>query len=90
MQYTYAMAGYSQRSVAEKLGLKPQTTILTLHAPRPYADLISPFPPGIRIKTRLAGGEYPFIHIFAFYNQVLEKEFPVIIEHLAADGMLCQ
>ncbi len=42
-------AGYSGKSLAAKLGVKHQTTLLVLDPPPHYADLIEPLPPGARV-----------------------------------------
>ena len=40
-----ASAGYSGRSLADKLGLKPGSTVVTLNARPGYSALLEPLPP---------------------------------------------
>ena len=56
--------GYSKRSLADKLGVKPGMRLIVLGAPAEYAALLQPLPARASIVKRPAGGA-PFVHQFA-------------------------
>ncbi len=70
------MAGYSGRTLVEKLGVKPGTRIAILNAPRGYRGIL-----GVR-------GPLPFIHFFTRQRAALEAKFPGLLRALAPDGSL--
>jgi hypothetical protein len=80
-------AGYSKRSLGEKLGIRPGMTVIALAAPPNYAALIAPLPEGTALRPRLAPGAR-FIHQFARRRTVLERAFPRLAASLADDGTL--
>jgi len=80
-------AGYSGRSLADKLGIRPDTTIVLLGGPPGYRDLVAPLPAGASIVTRLPPVAR-FIHQFARLRIELEAAFPRAARALADDGML--
>jgi len=81
------MAGYSKRSLAEKLGIRAGTRVVALHAPPTYAALLGSLPSGASLQSRLptASG---FIHHFARRRDELAAEFPRLAHALADDGTL--
>jgi hypothetical protein len=81
------MAGYSTRSLPDKLGIKPGTTIVLLGGPPDYAKLVSPLPAGASIGARLSSGA-KFIHQFVRLRAELEAALPRADKALADDGML--
>ncbi|MFL5495906.1 MAG: DUF3052 domain-containing protein [Gemmatimonadales bacterium] len=80
-------AGYSKRSLGEKLGIGPGTTVVALGAPPTYAALVAPLPDGASLRTRLTPGSR-FIHQFARRRAELESVFPRLAKALADDGAL--
>lgn len=81
------MPGYSTRSLADKLGIKPGATVILLGGPPGYAELVSPLPAGASIVTRLSSGA-KFIHQFARLRIELEAAIPRADQALADDGVL--
>jgi hypothetical protein len=81
------MAGSSARTLAEKLGVKPDTTVVLLGGPPGYAGLLGPLPAGAAIATRLQAGAR-FIHQFARLRIELEAALPRAAAELADDGIL--
>ena len=67
------MAGYSGRSLVEKLGIKPSTRIAILDAPRGYRATLGKLPPGVRVVTS-ARATLSFIHLFVVSRASLEKQ----------------
>ena len=81
------MAGYSTRSLAEKLGIKPGTVVTALAAPPAYLSLLQPVPADVTFVHRL-GKRARFVHCFVTRRAELEKEFPTLSRSLADDGMV--
>lgn len=51
-----ASAGYSKRSLPEKLGIKPGATVVLIGAPDGFAKTLGELPPGVALKTRGGAG----------------------------------
>lgn len=77
--------GYSKTPLVRKLGIKPGNKILILNAPSHYLELIGQLPPGATVVDEAAGGELPFIHLFA---KDLIEYFPMAKDRLDKSGML--
>jgi hypothetical protein len=81
------MAGYSKRSLVDKLGIKPGASVLILEAPRGYAKTLGPLPNGVVVsKTARAGLD--FVHLFSTKRTDLERRFGALQKALAPAGML--
>lgn len=80
-------AGYSKRSLVQKLGIKPSTTIAILNPPPNYDETLGPLPDDIMVSESLADG-LDFIHFFTKERAELEAQFPALKQALAFDGML--
>jgi len=80
------MAGYSSKSLADKLGIKPGTVVTALAAPPAYIRLLEPVPADVTFVNRL-GKKARFIHCFVTKQAELEKDFPALARSLADDGM---
>jgi hypothetical protein len=81
------MAGYSGRSVVQKLGIKPGFRIFVDGAPSPYGDVIGPLPAGVTIAPRLKA-PLDMTHVFATQAIALRKKLPACREAIAPDGMV--
>ncbi len=81
------MAGYSQRSLVEKLGIKPGTRIAILNAPRGYRATLGKLPAGVTVAVN-PRGQLPFIQFFAVSRSVLESRFPALLRALDPAGAL--
>jgi hypothetical protein len=81
------VAGYSQRSLSEKLGIKPGTRVVALGAPRTYRSLLGNLPPGATLHSRLPSTT-PFIHRFVSRRKELESDFARLARTLTDDGSL--
>jgi len=80
-------AGYSQRSLVEKLGIKPHTRIAIVNAPRGYRNTLGKLPPGVTVATA-ARGSLSFIHLFTAGRALLEAKLPALLRALLPDGVL--
>lgn len=81
------MAGYSNRSLVDKLGIKPGYTLLIAHAPDGYAERLGALPDGVTQRPS-AQGTLDFIHAFFTSRAEFERGFPQLKTHLAKTGML--
>jgi len=81
------LAGYSQKSLVEKLGIKGGCKILILHAPDNYERVLGILPPDIVVTNRLRG-EIDFIQFFTEDSKELQKKFPALKKALAQNGIL--
>ncbi len=81
------MAGYSSRTLVEKLGIGPGTRVVLLGGPPGYAALLGRLPPGARIVTRLPA-RARFVHLFARLRIELAAALPRADRALADDGTL--
>jgi hypothetical protein len=56
-------AGYSGTPLAKKLGIKPGTVLLPVHAPTNYLALINPLPENVTVR-RIVIEDLDLIHLF--------------------------
>lgn len=80
-------AGYSKRGLADKLGIKPGTRIVAVHAPTEYPSLLGTLPDRATLQSRLSSGA-GFIHWFVRQQNELSPGFPRMARSLADDGAL--
>lgn len=81
------MAGYSKRSLVDKLGIKPNTRIAIINPPRGFRATLGKLPAGVTIAVDLRG-VLPFIHFFVVSRHVLEGRLPALLRALAPAGAL--
>jgi hypothetical protein len=81
------MAGYSGRSVVQKLGVKPGFRIFVDGAPDSYHDVIGPLPADITLAPRLKA-PLDMVHVFAKQAAALRRKLPACREAIAPDGMV--
>jgi hypothetical protein len=82
-----APAGYSGKSLVDKLGLKPGMNAIAVNAPINYADLIDGAP--VTPKASLPKtGSFDFIHLFVKDRAALEAAAPKLDPLLAEGGMI--
>jgi hypothetical protein len=80
-------AGYSGKSLVQKLGIKPGWRLIFVHAPENYDSLLGALPEGVAVQKRLTG-EFNFIQFFTTEHAELEDTFPKLKTALKPDGML--
>ena len=80
-------AGYSKRSLVDKLGLKAGMRAALVHAPKGHRELLGTLPEGVRLGSR-AGAANDFLHAFFVERRALEREIPDLAQRLDPDGML--
>ncbi len=81
------MAGYSHRSLVEKLGIKPGSRIAIINPPRGFRVTLGTLPRGVTVAAN-ARGEFPFIHFFAETRAALEIHFPLLVRAVEPAGAL--
>ena len=81
------MAGYSGRSLVEKLGIKPGTRIAILNAPRSYRATLGSLPPGVVVASA-ARGTFPLIQFFTRSRSLLQAKLAMLLHALELDGAL--
>ena len=81
------MAGYSDKSLVDKLGIKPGARMALLGAPPGYARTLGPLPEGAVVAKTLRG-EFDFIQFFTTKRVDLERRFAALAKALEPAGML--
>jgi hypothetical protein len=80
-------AGYSKRTLVEKLGITAGTRVVILGAPATYRAILGTLPTGATLHSRLAA-KAAFIHQFTRRRSDLAADFPRIARALADEGTL--
>ena len=80
-------AGYSKRSLVEKLGIKPQTRVAIVHAPKDYDRTLGPLPDGVKPTSR-PGTDMDFIHSFFTDAKALDHEFALLKKAIKQNGVV--
>jgi len=81
------MAGYSKRSLVEKLGIKPSQKIYFGNPPEDYNQTLGALPEDA-VLLRSLKGPCGFIQFFTKDKAELESAFPRLKKNLAPDGSL--
>jgi hypothetical protein len=81
------VAGYSPRTLCQKLGITPGVRVVALAAPQTYASLLEPLPSGATLHSRLPPTS-EFIHRFVRRRDELEADFPRLAKALVDRGSL--
>jgi hypothetical protein len=82
-----APAGYSGKSLIDKLGLKPGAKAIVIAPPATYADLVDAAPINPK-KSAPATGSFDFIHLFVKTTADLARDLPRLEPRLAQGGVL--
>ena len=80
-------AGYSKRSLVEKLGIKDGFVISIIEAPRNYSVTLGKLPSGVKQCKKLEG-PLNFVQFFCSNRSRLEANFPTLKDALSPSGML--
>ena len=80
-------SGYSGQPLVAKLGIKPDTRIAILNAPKGYDRVLGKLPPRVTRRPSVAGS-LDFIQFFTDRRGELERRFPALERALAPAGML--
>ncbi len=80
-------AGYSKRSLVDKLGIKEGFKVAIVDAPNNYDKTLGPVPPNCVVRERLHG-PLDLIHFFCTGRKALQDRFSQLKGTLSARGML--
>ena len=81
------MAGYSGKSVVQKLGIKPGFCIFAVGAPAAYGDIVGALPADVTIVARLKGA-VDMVHVFATEAAGLAGKLRGYRDAIAPDGTI--
>lgn len=81
------MAGYSKRSLVEKLGIKSGYKVHISNAPQGYLKTLGALPAAVHF-TKSLDGPCDFLQFFTTEKSALESAFPQLKKHLAKAGCL--
>ncbi len=81
------MAGYSGKPLVAKLGIKPDTRIAILNAPKGYDCVLGKLPPRVTRRPSIVG-PLDFVQFFTNEKRELERRFAALARSLAPAGML--
>lgn len=82
-----ALAGYSGTPLPRKLGIKPDSVVALLGAPRGFEEALGPLPENVRFR-RSARGSANLILLFVRSRVEMERRFPAAARCLAEGGGL--
>jgi len=80
-------AGYSKKSLFEKLGIKDGSAVSIIGAPESYAATLGKLPAGVK-QSKTLKGPLDFLQFFCSKRSRLEDNFPTLKEALSPSGML--
>jgi hypothetical protein len=81
------MAGYSSTPLVKKLGIKEESRIAFVNAPKDFHTYLGPLPDGAEIVERLTK-PLDIILLFVMNERALAKDFTKLAEKLATNGMI--
>jgi hypothetical protein len=81
------MAGYSGKSLSQKLGIKPGFRIFADSSPRPYRDIVGDLPDEVKIVAR-ATASLDMAHLFVTEAAGLAEKLERLRGAIAPDGMI--
>ena len=79
--------GYSGKPLPQKLGIKPETTLLLMGPPDRFEVVLSPLPDGVKVRTR-AGGSAETVVLFVRSRAELARRLPIALRALGPKGAL--
>ncbi len=82
-----AQAGYSIRTLVQKLGIKERWSVALLNAADDYPITLGDLPTCIDIRDDM-NVDMDFVQLFVTQRNILETEFPRLKKKLSRDGML--
>jgi len=81
------MAGYSNKTVVQKLGIKPGFYIFADGAPSAYEKIVGPLPSGASVQAK-AKPPLDMVHLFATQASGLAAKLSGYRKTIAPDGMI--
>ena len=81
------MAGYSGTPLPKKLGIKEQSRIAFVNAPKDFQSYLGPLPPSVEVVNRIAK-PLDLVLLFVTSERALTKDFAKLAEKLTTNGMI--
>jgi DUF3052 family protein len=81
------LAGYSGTPLAKKLGIKEQTTVVAVGAPKGYRRLLEPLPAAVRFASKI-DKTTDIVHVFSTDKSELSRELVSYRKKLAPDAAI--
>jgi hypothetical protein len=81
----FNMAGYSGTPLAQKLGIKPEQTVVVIDEPTNYRNLLGQAADRVTFSRRVGNGA-PFVHFFATRRAELEKRLKQLRIQISDSG----
>ncbi len=78
----------AQKSLVEKLGIKPEYCITIINPPEGFEDKLGDLPDSVRVENFLEEVEFDLINYFAETRADLEQQFEYLKNCLNKDGAL--
>lgn len=82
------MAGYSKRTLVEKLGIKEDATIAIINAPKDYEATLGKLPHDVKQKYAIDSTTFDLIQYFSRSQEDLNMQFPKLKQAISKIGML--
>ena len=83
------MAGYSGTPLPKKLGIKEGHVVYLAGPPAGFADLLSPLPPNVTVKTTLRGNtKLDVILLFAKSMAMVARRFAPLVDRMQSNAGL--
>jgi hypothetical protein len=81
------MAGYSDTPLAQKLGIRPATTVTVINQPANYQQLLGEGADGVEFSDR-ARADSSFVHLFTTRRGELEKQLSRLRKEIPDTGTI--
>ncbi|HXQ38526.1 MAG TPA: hypothetical protein VN843_31285 [Anaerolineales bacterium] len=81
------MAGYSGTPLPKKLGIKEQSRIAFVNAPKDFQSYLGPLPPDAEVVKRITK-PLDLVLLFVTSERALAKDFAKLAEKLVSNGMI--
>jgi len=79
------MTGYSGTPLAQKLGIRPETTVILMNAPANYRNLLGQIADDAHFSDKIKKSSN-FVHLFTTSRSDLEKRLMMLREKVADTG----
>lgn len=79
--------GYSGTPLAKKLGIKDNSVVVSINAPKEYSSWLAPLPPAVEFK-KTAGASTDIVHLFVSEKSDLAKSLGSLRKTLRPDAMV--
>jgi hypothetical protein len=81
-------AGYSKKSLLQKLGVKEGYKIKIINAPLDYEKKLGKLPKNVSVTSTTPEGGFDIVHYFTVDYDQLELEFPKLKKKISKNGMI--